>query len=223
MKVWTSESWSQEQDSHQCCSSWHFLRPQAQRPVPTPTPVCVTLGKSSNISVPQVSSCKWSCPRSCKNGAIGCSRTGSEKQLSRSRCVRKKKNESVKCTKATTILLQTNYQMWWQEEHWPTLNLSMASSWVWFHKGFTSLGHRQCKRRLSLMAKCTDLHIFFCWVTALSRKFRRAGDMSVHPLNYPFSCSWHLLFCCFIERQNTELFAMISQPQHCLHGRQGWI
>lgn len=128
VKVRTTRSWSQEQDSHQCCSSWHFLRRQAQRPVPIPAPVCVTLGKSGNISTPQVSSYKWSHPRLCKNGAIRCSRTGSGKQLNRIRCVRKKKREPLKGTKATTILLQTNYQMWRQEEHWPTSDPSVASS-----------------------------------------------------------------------------------------------
>lgn len=81
VKVRTTGSWSQEQDSHQCCSSWHFLRPQAQRPVPIPAPVCVTLGKSSNISVPQVSSCKWSCPRPCKNGAPGLGQESSSTEL----------------------------------------------------------------------------------------------------------------------------------------------
>lgn len=46
------------------------------------------------------------------------------------------------------------------------------------------------------MAKCTDLHIFLCWVTAPSRKFKHAGDISEcskWPF-FTFSASFVLLF-----------------------------
>lgn len=75
------------------------------------------------------------------------------------------------------------------------------------------------RRKLSLMAKCTDLHVFLCWVTVPSRKFKCAGDTSVNALNDPFSRSRHLLFCCFIDRRNTESFSMIIV---CLEDKDGY-
>ena len=88
-KHFSHRSWSQGQDSHQCCLSQDCLGPQAQRPMSSLAPVCITLGKSSNISVPQVSSCKWSHPATRAPVRTGTSDAPGQGQKSRNRWARK--------------------------------------------------------------------------------------------------------------------------------------
>lgn len=52
--------------------------------------------------------------------------------------------------------------------------------------------------------QCTALHIFRCWVTATSREFKCAGDMSVNAVDAPFSHSGLLSFSFFIDRLKPE-------------------